>query len=217
MRMAKYVIGIVAIVLIGIVAFYAWDMWGAPQAPVQEEPAVQQPTTATYASSTAGYSITYPLGYSVDDTYAYEGVPKKPIAGVRFAIPGSMATGTNLSADTYVSVEQLPRAQSCSGDIFLLENVKATDVSSGGTQWSVATTSGAGAGNLYEEYVYAVKGSKPCTAIRYFIHSTNIGNYEPGAVREFDRLKLLADFNTIRDSLRLGSMAPATSTATSVQ
>ncbi|QQG38293.1 MAG: hypothetical protein HYS26_01960 [Candidatus Kaiserbacteria bacterium] len=202
-NIGKYIIWLLVAVIAAVGGYYAWQLLGqaASQAPQNEEPLEVVPQFSTYATST--FSITYPQGYTVDDAYAYEGVPKKPIAGVKFTIPGAMATGTNLSTDSGVSVEWLPRAQKCAGDIFLFDNVRSQELTVGSTTWSVATTSGAGAGNLYEEMVYAVVGSKPCTAVRYLLHSTNIGNYDPGAVREFDRLKLIADFNAIRDSLTL--------------
>ncbi|MHB1087125.1 MAG: MliC family protein [Minisyncoccota bacterium] len=163
-----------------------------------------QEPRSTYASSTLGISIKYPKSYTLNAGYQYLGFPKKPINGVKVLIPATMATGTNLSMnDTGVSIEQLPRALSCTGDIFIIDNVKATSVTENGVSYSMATTSGAGAGNLYEEMVYAISGSKPCTAVRYFIHSMNIGNFEPGVVREFDRTALLADFDKIRASLVL--------------
>jgi hypothetical protein len=63
--------------------------------------------------------------------------------------------------------------------------------------------------------VYALKGTKPCIAVRYFIHSTSIGNYDPNAgVREFDREALLGAFDQIRRSLTLGT--PATAATTTV-
>lgn len=161
-----------------------------------------QEPRSSYASSTMGVSIKYPKSYTLNADYQYLGFLKKPIKGVKVLIPATMATGTNLSMnDTGVSIEQLPRAQSCTGDIFIVDNVKATSVTENGVSYSVATTSGAGAGNLYEEMVYAISGSKPCTAVRYFIHSMNIGNFEPGVVREFDRMALLAAFDKIRASL----------------
>lgn len=165
-----------------------------------------QEPRSTYASSTMGISIKYPKSYTLGVTYQYTGFPKKPINGVKVLIPATMATGTNVSNfDTGVSVEQLPRAQSCTGDIFVVDNVKATSVTENGVSYSVATTSGAGAGNLYEEMVFALSGSKPCTAVRYFIHSMSIGNFEPGVAREFDREALIAEFDKIRASLVLTS------------
>ena len=70
-------------------------------------------------------------------------------------------------------------------------------------QYSLATSSTAGTGNIYEEMVYAIPNSSPCTAVRYVIHSTSAANYEPGLVQEFDWVKLMEAFDTIRRSLQL--------------
>jgi hypothetical protein len=222
MNMTKYIIGVVVLVVAGAAGFLIWQKASQSIAQTPEpEPAVQMPpapVTHTYASST--FSIVYPDGYTADDTYKYQGVPKKPIPGVKFVIPGTMATGTNLSVDSGVSVESLPRAKSCTGDIYIYQNVKAHDVTVGANVWSVASTSDAGAGNLYEEQVYALKGSAPCLAVRYYIHTTNIENYPPGTVQAFNRDALMADFDKIRDSLQIGAPQPVgttTAPATSVQ
>ena len=204
----KYIVGAVAVVLVAGVGYYMWTQKGStlqPAAPI-EQPAPQQMATSTYATST--FSVVYPADFTVDSSYMYDQVnPKKPISGVKFTIPGTMATGTNLSSDTYVSIEQLPHAKNCTGDIYLHDNVKAQTMTDNGVTYSVASSSGVGAGNLYEETVYAISPSTPCTAVRYFIHSGNIGNYppagEPGAVTEFDRVALLAAFDKIRESLTL--------------
>ncbi|HWP61382.1 MAG TPA: hypothetical protein VN495_02165, partial [Candidatus Paceibacterota bacterium] len=55
----------------------------------------------------------------------------------------------------------------------------------------------------YEEDVYAISGSKPCTAVRYYIHSSDINNYPPGSVTPFDESALLSAFDSIRHSLTL--------------
>ena len=206
--MTKYIFGALVIILVGMGAFYVWKT--LPSAKPSQTPVGQVPqdTWQTYASSTL--SVKYPQGYTADDSYTYTQVnPKKPISGVRFTIPGAMATGTNLSTDSYVSVEWLPRAKNCTGDIYLAANVKPAEWIDNGVTYSVASSTGAGAGNFYEEWVYALSGSQPCTAVRYFLHSTNIGNYEPGAAQEFNHDALVADFDKIRQSLTLGSAAPA--------
>lgn len=204
--MAKYIAGAVVIVLIAMGGYYAWQEFGASlTSPPPPTPLPEEPSMSMYATSS--FRVTYPSTYTVDDTYTYNAFQGKPIAGVKFVVPSSMATGTNLASDSGVSVEWLPRAQKCTGDIYLLENVKPQDMTMGSTTYSVATSSGAGAGNFYEEMVYAISGSKPCTAVRYLLHSGNIGNYPQegeGAVREFDRPALIRAFDGIRDSLILG-------------
>lgn len=166
-----------------------------------------QTPRSTYASSTMGITVKYPKSYTLGEGYQYTGFPKKPILGVKFIIPGAMATGTNLSnADTGVSIEQLPRAINCTADIFLVANVRASSVTENGFTYSVATTSDAAVGNRYEEIVYALPGTKPCTAVRYFLHFAAIENFGPdNPVREFDRAAILADFDKIRASLQLSA------------
>ncbi len=208
----KIIIGGVAAIFLVAIAIFVW-MTLPSASPSVEEPVVaapQQMATSTYATTT--YSLVYPNDFSVNREYVNDQVnPKKPIYGVKFIVPIAMATGTNLSSyDTGISVEQLPRAKNCTGDIYLAADVKPITVTENGVRYSVAISSGAATGNRYEEVVYALSDSSPCTAMRYFIHSTAIENYSAGAIREFDREELIAAFDTIRQSLRLGPVsAPA--------
>ena len=160
-----------------------------------------------FASSTMGISVRYPDGYTLQPGYSYTNLgPDKPsINGVKFIIPATLYQGTNLSGfDTGVSVEQLPQDTTCSPNDFLSSSSTEKSVTEGGMTYKVATISDAGAGNFYTETVYAVQGTSICTAVRYFIHSTNIGNYTPGTVKEFDKAALLAQFDKIRASVVFG-------------
>lgn len=205
----KYLLGVVVFALLAVVGYYAWDAYGGVRTPGEPEvpdPVREEPASARYATST--FSIAYPNDFTVDALYQYTGVPNKPIAGVKFMVPAAMAEGTNLSVDSGVSVEWLPRARNCTGDIYVLPDVSAFSVRTATTSYSVATTSEGAAGNFYEEHVYALPSSSPCTAVRYFIHTTNFTNYfpeegEPAEIREFDRAALLSAFDRIRDSLTL--------------
>lgn len=198
-----FIAGVVVILVLALGAALVLHLGGKSltQKPEQQQQQPPAPTTATYSTTT--FSIVYPIGYTVDESYAYQGVPKKPIKGVKFVIPEEVATGTNLATDSGVSVESLPRAKKCTADIYFEQNVKASDMTIGSSTYSVASSTGAAAGNFYEEYVYAINGSNPCIAVRYLIHSGNIANYPPNTVREFDRGALLGTFDTIRDSLQL--------------
>jgi len=199
--MKSAIISLVVIIGIAGAGFFAWKTFGPKPAPAV--PVVAVDTRSTYATST--YSVRYPGNFVLNAQYAYDQFgPKKLINGVKFIIPAAMATGTNLSAnDTGVSVEQLPRAKNCTGDIYLMASVTAHDIIENGTEYSFASSTGAAAGNLYDEQVYALATSSPCTAVRYFIHSSNISNYPAGMVSEFDRAALLGEFDKIRASLVL--------------
>ncbi|MDO8514158.1 MAG: hypothetical protein Q7S50_01280 [bacterium] len=208
--MLKYFVWAGVIVLLVVAGVFVWKTLPNASKPAGQQSAPQQAATSTYATTT--FSLVYPRDLTADESHVYDKVnPKKPIYGVKFAVATAMATGTNLSSDTYLSVEQLPRAKKCTGDIYLAANVKPSALTENGVGYSVATSSGAAAGNLYEEMVYALSGSSPCTAVRYYIHSSNIGNYATSTVREFDRVALLAGFDKIRQSLVLN---PTVSTTT---
>jgi hypothetical protein len=158
-----------------------------------------------YSSGSEGFSLRFPKDYTVDGSYRYQELgPDKDIVGIKFTIPAACTAWTNLSPDSYLSVEEIPQvmppAQECSAELFL-ERATAVEVTDRGITYSVASSIGAGAGNRYEETVYAFLGTNPCIAVRYFIHYGVIENYPEGAVHEFDKQALLNQFDAIRRTL----------------
>lgn len=149
-----------------------------------------------FADSDWGFSIRYATG-----------TPTMDPGGVYFRVDPRIASGTNLSSDTSLVVAQLNPAdpgavRACEAKSFLTEGRgTSTRYSEGSVVYSYATSSGAAAGNRYEEVVYALSDTNPCTAIRYFIHYGAIENYPPGVVKEFDRNALLAQFDAMRKTL----------------
>lgn len=158
-----------------------------------------------YSNSSVGFSIRLPAGYTVNESYRYQARgPGKDIPGVSFTIASSTAHGTNLSADTHMSLERVQATSTesiCSARTFL--DATPVLVNDGNTTYSVASTTGAGAGNRYAEIVYAIPGTNPCVALRYYIHSTVYENYPTGTVQRFDETMLRAQFDAIRRTLVL--------------
>ena len=161
-----------------------------------------------YENGSQGFSLRYPTGYTSKTDYQYsEFGPGKEIGGVSFTIPASLTRGTNLGADSYVSVEEIPQSpeRECAANLFLeagaAGKLPTTAVTESGVTYSVASSTGAGAGNRYAETVYAIPGTGPCVAVRYFIHYSVFENYPPGTVRRFDEQSLLAQFDAIRRTL----------------
>jgi len=156
--------------------------------------------------SQTGFSIAAPPGFTPDPAHDYTALgPGKDIKGFALTIPASLAKGTNLGANSYIAVETLPGTSPCTAAPFLDSPTAAPDVTTNGMTYSVATGSDASAGNFYDETVYAVQGSSPCLAVRYDIHSLNIGNFTPGTVKAFDRAALVAQFDAIRATLTVDS------------
>jgi hypothetical protein len=158
----------------------------------------------TYASQELGYSISYPPDWRFAPNYIYAGFgPDHEIHGVAFQIPQSLTKGTNLSPNlTSLSMESVP-GNTCKAARFIPNPSDRKTIREGGQTWSTATASEGAAGNYYETMVFALPGRSPCLAVRYSIHSTNIGNYDPDTVRSFDRAGLIKMFGAIRSTLRL--------------
>ncbi len=161
--------------------------------------------TETYVSSTRGFSLRYPKGYAVDESYQYQEFgPGKEIAGVKFTIPESVATGTNLATDSAISVEEIPNLEVCTADHFLNGVSSSTPILvEGDVTYSVASSTGAAAGNRYDETVYAIPGTSPCIAVRYTIHYGVFENYPEGSITRFDEQALTDRFDAIRKTLVL--------------
>lgn len=157
-----------------------------------------------YSDAQGTLSVRYPSTYTADASYKYQNLgPGKSIYGVKFTIDPSLATGTNLSTDSYISVEQIASTTSCTADKFLEggPTMQVTQLTDGGTTYSYASSTDAAAGNRYEEQVFAIPGSNPCTAVRYLIHWGVFENYPAGSIKEFDHSALIQTFDTIRHTL----------------
>ncbi len=158
-----------------------------------------------YASSTQGFSLRYPADFTVDDTYQYDDLgPDKIIPGIKFTIAESMATSTNLSSNSYLSIEHIESPDAtCTPEVFLssVHGSSTPVTSTNDVTYLMASSTEAAAGNRYEEYVFTIEGLARCQAIRYFIHYGVFENYEPGTVTEFDTASLLSEFDKIRDTV----------------
>lgn len=157
-----------------------------------------------YNSSKYNFRINLPEDFKVDEKHEYFSTPIKSFLGVKFVPPKSLSDGTNLSADSYISFESaFSSKDSCNAQNFLDTSELKGMTDFGGRTYTIAYTIGAGAGNFYEEYVYATPIGDMCVGLRYFIHYSNIANYSEGAVKEFNKDELLKLFDSIRLTLTI--------------
>jgi hypothetical protein len=198
---AKKVIWImvIAIVAIGAIWIIFGDHPGEEEASIPDSPPVSQDNS--YSNIDMGFTAKIPSDYEIDESYIYTNLgPDREIRGVSFKIPESLTVGTNLSRDTHISIERLKDVDCHPRSFLYSEPTNIETVRRGNYTFITGSTSGAGTGNFYEESVYTTRKNDYCYAIRYYMHSTNIGNYEPGTVQVYDRDALLASFDKIVSS-----------------
>jgi hypothetical protein len=155
-----------------------------------------------YHDAKMHFAIAHPPRWTVVPNYTDDKLGhKRTIHGVAFTVASVRTQGTNLAADTSLAVLTLPGA--CDASRFLENPQDVKTVTEAGRTYSVATSSDAGAGNRREETVYALQGTSPCLAVRYFIHYSAIENYAPGTVKAFDRDALIKTLGRMRRSLAI--------------
>jgi hypothetical protein len=164
------------------------------------------PGYTLYKNTAHHFGVHYYSGMRIDENYTYDVYPalgpSYKLSGVAFFVPKELTTGTNLSADTHISIEFLPEGALCEATSFLGDQINSQTVAVvGNTTYTVAKGGGAGAGNLYEETVSFAPSVEPCVGIRLFTHSTNIGNYDPGTINAFDKNALEKIYEEMRGSL----------------
>ncbi len=158
----------------------------------------------SYKNDSLGFTMRYPSDYTVNDQYLYTALgSEKEIKGVSFTIASSTASGTNLSKDSYISIENKGGIVDCSASLFLQPGAATSTKVESGSEYSYGTTVGAAAGNRYEETVYAFPHGTTCFAVRYFIHYSAFENYPAGSIKEFDKESLATTFDAIRKSIIL--------------
>lgn len=138
--------------------------------------------------------------FTRNSNFIYTLAPGKETHGSAYTIPAALADGTNLAHDSYISYEE-STSTACTPKDFLDGVTVVQEVTDDGVAYLVGHSVGAGAGNRYDETVYVFKNYTPCNAVRYYIHYGVLENYEPGAVKAFDRAALVAQFDTIRRTL----------------
>ncbi len=200
--MRNYIISSLFIILISATVYtFIKDI--KPEGIIKQEPEIQD-FPKLYESLKYKFSIYLPKKYTIDEDYKYAFMPDNSISGVSFAIEEDDYKGTNLSKDSFISVENISDTNiSCAVESFL-DNVIYSGIieEQDNHIFAVASSTDAGAGNRYEQTVYVTPVEGGCSAIRYFIHYGAFENYPIDTIKEFDRQKLLNKFDAIRKSIK---------------
>ena len=144
-----------------------------------------------YRDTEYGFSIQYPE-IATTSPVNFEGyLPLTQTPIVSFVLPESMYMGTNLAeAGVYIGATTSPKIiASCSVSSAETGETAEGQETINGATFLVFTSTGAGAGNFYETKAFRTLRGGFCFELVELLHSTNIGNYTPGTIAEFDGAK----------------------------
>lgn len=163
--------------------------------PVTNPPVEDQ----TYKNQTYGFEFKYPKNFSfVTASYAdlqdkivqiqtdRNEYPKTNFGDAAFSVSASYAKSLK-------DCLALPQIESVN-DFFATTTIN-------GKTFYFATSTGAGAGNFYESRSYrSLVGGYTCIELKNTIHTTNIGNYDPGTVSEVNKEPIWKSLESITNS-----------------
>ncbi len=164
--------------------------------------------------TTVSYTLDYPRDFDVrtgNDAAGGNFMESTSRASISFPEDAYDAQKTNFAGGTVIiSVANATGdADSCNRapDDQNLVFKGAGDIN--GVGFFVATTSDAGAGNFYDSRVYRTVYSGHCYEFVLVIHTTNVGNYDPGTVTEFDKNQAWSVLESIFRSVKFTTKTDA--------
>lgn len=168
------------------------------QPPVAIPTPVPTETLQTYTYLPYNFEFKYPKDF-VFGAPQYGALEEKI---VELTIPNTAYQGTNFGDASFtVSATYPEKSEDCFNPII-------QRVSDGGEalfndiQYTTWTETGAAAGNLYVEKVYRTMHDKFCFELRETMHTSNIGNYDPGTVTEIDEKPLWEKLDAVVSSFK---------------
>jgi hypothetical protein len=151
----------------------------------------------------------YQLGFNYSDsfaptTYPYIDQQRGAPALVLNFIDSAFYDTTNLAEAYFVlNIFDDPNIiADCSQPSFPQEQAQGQETF-GGYVFDKSTAGGVATGNIYELTIYRTVQKNACIEIVFFIHFSNIGNFTPGAVTEFDRDALLQKLTDVLKTFTL--------------
>jgi hypothetical protein len=152
----------------------------------------------------------YPVGLSYSDEFAPTDVqipvnPKgTPLLTLAFIDPTFYSPRTNLSEAYLLLAASMDPAvvATCTQPATDIPETSTGTVKIGDYPFTRSEFSGAAAGNRYDQVAYRTVWEGKCFEMIVLIHSTNIGNYAPGTVVEYDQVALMSKFEAVLNTFR---------------
>jgi hypothetical protein len=166
------------------------------------------PGITQYNNPTLGFSLQYPSNFILkEDTFYYDDSRMNSFKGIRISVPKGMYAGTNFAeGDSDIEVINNTQSTTCTAQdfkMFLGDSVTVGKNSvSNGITMSSAVSGGVAAGQIYDFTIHTTLNHNPCIGLVLRIHTSNLGNYDSGAVKGFDDTELNSIFDQIASSFK---------------
>jgi len=155
-----------------------------------------------YVNKDYGFILTYPKEYLSDSNLQYQYVTHNTL--VEVVLPEKDFSGTNLGEALLIVGASRDKEiiASCLNAVPGEEKQAETKIIKG-TEYSVFEALDAAAGNHYESTSYRTVKNSVCYEVVELLHWAEISNYPPGAVKEFDRNKILLKLEEILNTFKI--------------
>jgi len=150
-----------------------------------------------------GYEFQYPRDfdvYSGDRANGYLLPQETPLVQVRFPQDAYREPKSNFG-EAYMTISYSTSTKDCYQIPYDPALANLQDVDINGVSWRFGTTTGVGAGQIYDSKVYRTISNDRCFEAVLTVHTGNIGNYEP-PVQEFDKSKAFSILGGILNSFK---------------
>jgi hypothetical protein len=150
------------------------------------------------------YAFSYPRDFDVrTGDQAVGGTIGETKVQVLFPEDAFQTPQSNYAEGFFTVSEAATRAATCYVSPF---GTALTDMETiNGLTYKTGTTTDAGAGNLYTSRLYRTMFDNRCFEAALTVHTTNIGNYDPGTVVEFDKERAFTVLDKILRSFKLST------------
>lgn len=167
----------------------------------------------TYTSAKAPvFSLRYLKGSEVHEDYVDPlSPPGTPISGVAFLLPQELTKGSTVVRAVFVA--EYSTAGECGPQVFLPAATTTRALKDKGVSYTMASYSYGDLTNLFQERVYVIDGSKPCTALHTILQMNPRAIANPDAplgeqktavsTGDAGRWAAVLEFDAMRHSFRL--------------
>ena len=147
------------------------------------------------------FSFAYPPEDLANNNFQYQFVTNNTL--VRIDLPAKYYSGTNLSEAAFiVGASQQPSVvASCTVPILGEEKLGLRTIS--GSDFTAFYSLEPAAGNRYEAISYRTIKNNICYEVIEFLHWSEISNYSPGTVKEFNHDLIIMQLDKILSTLKL--------------